>query len=189
MAGAKLRVKEGPLAGQLLELDHDVVIGRVSADITIDDRELSRRHAVLRPGKRALEIEDLGSLNGTWVNGRRIETTTLAPGDLVTIGESVLQVEDVPADDEQITRVAGQAASIEAGARSAAPPPAHLAAPERSPAIAPGEARVEAPATPFTPPDAERRSRVATRLVAPAVLSFAAIAATAIGLIIYFAQH
>jgi hypothetical protein len=192
MPSAKLIVKEGPLAGQRLELEHEVVVGRANADITIGDPELSRRHAVLRPGEHALEIEDLGSLNGTWVNGRRIETTTLAPGDLVKIGDSVLQVEDVPSQ-AQPTRISAAPRVAETVVAPAAPAPAPVpappAAPAAQPAPAPSAASVSPPAAPFAAPAPRRRRRVATRLAGAAFLSIAAVIATAVALIVYFAQH
>ncbi len=66
----------GPLAGRRLEVGSGLVLGREQADVVIDDPGVSRRHAVIRPVQDGLEIEDLDSLNGTWVNGRRIARAT-----------------------------------------------------------------------------------------------------------------
>jgi putative ABC transport system ATP-binding protein len=86
-------IKEGPLGGNRYEIERDVVLGRGDADLKIDDNELSRRHALLRPVDGVLEVEDLGSLNGTWVNGNRIPAATrLAPGDVVRLGGTVIEV-------------------------------------------------------------------------------------------------
>ena len=54
----------------------------------IDADTVSRAHAALRrtPGG-ALEIRDLGSTNGTWVNGWRVESAVLAPGDQLVLGD------------------------------------------------------------------------------------------------------
>ncbi len=65
-------IKAGPASGQELHVEAELVLGREDADLTIDDIQLSRRHARIRPVGGALEIEDLGSLNGTWVNYRRV---------------------------------------------------------------------------------------------------------------------
>jgi class 3 adenylate cyclase len=63
------------------------------AELRIDDPEISRAHAVLGPTADGLEIQDLGSLNGTWVNGERISgPTLLAPGDVVRIGTTRIEV-------------------------------------------------------------------------------------------------
>ena len=89
-----LRAKEGPIAGQLLNVDAVVTIGRGQADVVIDDPEISRRHALVRAGPHFFEIEDLDSLNGTWVNGSRIkQTVRLNPGDVIRLGTTVLEVE------------------------------------------------------------------------------------------------
>jgi len=69
-----------------------VVIGRsASADVSIPDRFLSRRHARLyRDGDDSL-IEDLGSRNGTLVNGVRISAPTkVRPGDVIGISASII---------------------------------------------------------------------------------------------------
>ncbi len=89
-----LAMKEGPLAGQRFAVETELVIGRANADLTIDDPLISRRHAVIRPADAGLEIEDLGSLNGTWVNGERIAAPTrLEAGDTVSVGDASLEVE------------------------------------------------------------------------------------------------
>ena len=93
-----LMFTEGPLSGRRVEVDAELVVGREDAGLTIEDEEISRRHAVIRPGDGGIEIEDLGSTNGTYVNGVRIEgATRLAGGDTVKLGKSVLQVESVRA--------------------------------------------------------------------------------------------
>lgn len=68
------------------------VIGRGSdADITIDDTGASRRHAeVLWDGERAM-VRDLGSTNGTQVDGRRITDAALPPDSVITIGRTDLR--------------------------------------------------------------------------------------------------
>jgi class 3 adenylate cyclase len=95
-----VHAKEGPLAGRRLQVDAALTFGRGQADVVVDDLELSRRHAVLRAGDDFFEIEDLDSLNGTWVNGSRISGTVhLEPGDVIRLGKTVLEVvaEPVPA--------------------------------------------------------------------------------------------
>ncbi len=69
-----------------------MVIGREDADITIEDAEISRRHAEVRPSGDEIEIEDLGSVNGTFVNDERVERTrVLSPGDVVRVGQTELE--------------------------------------------------------------------------------------------------
>ncbi|WP_322857363.1 ATP-binding cassette domain-containing protein [Mycobacterium shigaense] len=59
------------------ELDNDIVIHDVLA---------SRHHAVMVPTPKGTEIRDAGSINGTFVNGKRVGTALLSEGDVVTIG-------------------------------------------------------------------------------------------------------
>ena len=86
-----------PVQGEPFEhpLDGDsLVLGRASSsDLVLEDRFLSRHHSrVFRDGDRIL-IEDLGSRNGTLVNGRPISAPTpLAPGDVVKISGSVVSI-------------------------------------------------------------------------------------------------
>ncbi len=67
------------------------LIGRgQDADIRLADTGVSRRHAVVRYDGRAVLIEDLGSTNGTLVNGQRIRTSRLQQGDVIRAGHSVI---------------------------------------------------------------------------------------------------
>ena len=92
-----LLLKDGPLAGQRVAVESELIVGRVDADITIDDPLVSRRHAAVRPAAGAIEIQDLGSMNGTWVNGERITATTrLGHGDVVNVGTASIEVEVAP---------------------------------------------------------------------------------------------
>jgi hypothetical protein len=88
-----LMFASGPLAGERVLVDRDLIIGRHPVDVQIVDAEVSRRHARIVAGD-VPSIEDLGSLNGTYVNQRRIATPTpLEPGDVVVIGDSTIEIE------------------------------------------------------------------------------------------------
>ena len=96
-AGAALEVATGPAAGErLAPEEHALEIGRYAAGASGlgGDPELSRRHArLLRLEDGGLLIEDLGSTNGTQVNGARIdEPRVLSPGDEVKVGTTTLRV-------------------------------------------------------------------------------------------------
>jgi pSer/pThr/pTyr-binding forkhead associated (FHA) protein len=74
------------------------VIGRSSdADVRVDDPGVSRHHAELRiqwSGTRyTLELVDLGSTNGSVVDGRRVSTAPLRDGSRITVGGTTLQLE------------------------------------------------------------------------------------------------
>jgi hypothetical protein len=71
-----------------------VVVGRSrEADLVIQDPNISRRHAELRRGDEGWQVVDLGSTNGIKVNGRRVDSQTLRPGDQITIGVTDLTFE------------------------------------------------------------------------------------------------
>ena len=76
-------------AGETFTLERDrLTIGRLpDCDIFLDDVTVSRRHAQLVKRERGYAIEDQGSLNGTYVNRRRVESTLLDDGDEVQIGK------------------------------------------------------------------------------------------------------
>lgn len=92
-----LLVREGPDAGRRYPIESHVVVGRVAADVTIPDPEVSRRHATIKRVNGELEIGDLDSENGTRVNGRRIHgPTRLVAGDTISIGRTTFVVEGLP---------------------------------------------------------------------------------------------
>jgi FHA domain len=81
-----------------MEIDGDVVIGREGADLTIEDPELSRRHARVRPVDGGVEVEDLGSTNGTFVNGERVAAPVkVTTGASMDVGDSRIALELEPA--------------------------------------------------------------------------------------------
>ena len=95
--GPVLACTEGPAAGQVFELVEDeYVIGRSrEATLSVPDNSVSRKHArVLRSGG-GWAVEDLGSGNGTVVNGERIAAETyLYSGDTIKLGDTVLAFRD-----------------------------------------------------------------------------------------------
>ena len=82
-------VVAGPEKGARFLLDgEELVIGRDStADIFLDDATVSRKHARIQRTIAGFHIEDLGSLNGTYVNSRSITSARLLVGDEVHIGK------------------------------------------------------------------------------------------------------
>ena len=85
------RVADGKRA---LPLGAETLIGRGGGNhVLLQDDLASRRHAVIRRQGEGYTIEDLGSRNGTFVNGARIAApTALRPGDTITIGSTQLVV-------------------------------------------------------------------------------------------------
>ena len=91
IAGPALIVRSGGgRTGETFLLEGDeTTIGRSpECDIFLDDVTVSRRHAIVRRGSGGLEIEDLGSLNGTYLNRKRIESPArLSDGNELQIGK------------------------------------------------------------------------------------------------------
>jgi len=88
----RLVVRRGPQPNQAYELKKDVVtLGRdITNDITINDPEVSRHHLRFMRGGGGFTVEDLGSTNGTFINGQRVTAPRLLrPGDMVGLGETV----------------------------------------------------------------------------------------------------
>ena len=86
---AVLIVKRGPNAGSKFFLDADkTAVGRhPDSEIFLDDITVSRRHAELRREHGAYSLYDVGSLNGTYVNRDRVESSELRSGDEIQIGK------------------------------------------------------------------------------------------------------
>jgi adenylate cyclase len=100
MATFRLVPTEG---GSSFELPpgRSVVVGRgVTSDVAIHDPTISRRHAELTAVSDGVLVRDLGSSNGTCINGRRVPAGRLAPNDSVTFGKVVFQLESVRAPGE-----------------------------------------------------------------------------------------
>ena len=87
-----LVVRRGPNAGSRYVLDSDVTaLGRhPDSDIFLDDITVSRRHAVVRRIGDAYEVSDVGSLNGTYVDHKRVDTAPLHHLADLQIGRFVL---------------------------------------------------------------------------------------------------
>jgi transcriptional regulator of acetoin/glycerol metabolism len=108
----RLRGRVGPRERTfLLDADQDRIGSSETNDILVAIPGVSRRHARLRRTRESLEIEDLGSRNGTFVNGRRVRRTTICPGDLIRIGPVELRLEEIDASDAVLGLVVCDAAS------------------------------------------------------------------------------
>ena len=86
---ALLIAMRGPNSGaRFLRDDEEIGSGRhTDSDIFLDDVTVSRRHAVFRRGQQGYSVVDVGSLNGTYVNGAITDAAELHSGDEVQIGK------------------------------------------------------------------------------------------------------
>lgn len=94
----RLVMRSGPSAGKVFPLEKgEMFIGRdLNNDLVINDPEVSRRHARLFLQGANYALEDLGSTNGTSVNGQRIiGPYILRPGEVITLGEHINLVFEV----------------------------------------------------------------------------------------------
>jgi predicted component of type VI protein secretion system len=127
VGAARLEVLTGKAAGMSILIDDELVIGRVTegAGRLIDDEEISRSHARLSMDSSGrCTIEDLGSTNGTWVNGMRITTPqTLSQGDTVELGGTTMTVREVPEVKTPFSEPAPTGAPAHETEISALPPP------------------------------------------------------------------
>jgi pSer/pThr/pTyr-binding forkhead associated (FHA) protein len=96
---ARLTALAGPLAGQEIRLlTGRTKIGKAPREeegavvIAVADGYLSKEHVALEAGAGGVVLRDLGSTNGTFANGRRVERAILRDGDELRIGQSVFRV-------------------------------------------------------------------------------------------------
>ncbi len=101
--GLALRFISGKYQGgeYPLEEGRDIIVGRSSElDMVLVEEMVSRRHARISVLSGVISVEDLGSTNGTFVNGEKIQRSTLREGDRVLIGTSILKVVPIAAQAE-----------------------------------------------------------------------------------------
>ncbi|HKY84750.1 MAG TPA: FHA domain-containing protein [Anaerolineales bacterium] len=134
-ASSRLIVRTGPNPGTVFDLTKEVtMLGRdVTNDIPIGDAEISRQHARLTRTPGGVVLEDLGSTNGSFVNGERLASPRLLrAGDTVGFGENVTLSFESTAPEAAAT-VMGPAARPAPAPRPAAPPPPRVVSPAAGP--------------------------------------------------------
>jgi predicted component of type VI protein secretion system len=148
-----------PGAGRQVELEGRMTVGRDPCEITLEDDQVSRRHARIEVRGGSVTLDDLGSRNGTYLNDVQVrEPSRLRDGDVIRMGATVWRFE-----------------------APAAPPPPSAPDPGHLPRFQPSEApqrRGPAPA---------RAS--AARRVEATMISFAIVATTAVAVIAYLAAR
>ena len=122
----QLTIQVGPNPGKTFPLDKpEMVIGRdLGVDIVINDVEVSRKHAHMVAQQGGYLIEDLGSTNGTVVNGLRLTSPYLLhPGEQIALGEHVTLVYEAIQVDPEATQISAGAASPRSPAALVETPP------------------------------------------------------------------
>jgi pSer/pThr/pTyr-binding forkhead associated (FHA) protein len=95
----RLRATAGPLKGARFQLLDEVTIGRSSqVEVFVADGGVSRRHAKVTPQGDGHVLMDLGSVNGTVVDGERVHEHLLVPGDEFTVGGTTFAYELIVAE-------------------------------------------------------------------------------------------
>ena len=85
---------DGPLLGQRFPVPGPMEVGRDVPSIPMSfDTGASRRHAALNPTYNGVGVTDLGSTNGTFLNGQRVSQATAGPGDFLKLGSTTFRVE------------------------------------------------------------------------------------------------
>jgi predicted component of type VI protein secretion system len=127
MAQYQFVMRSGPTPGVTFPLEGEqLTIGRDSTNgVAINDSEVSRKHSRLMFQGGKFVLEDLGSTNGTFVNGQRLAgPVVLKPGDVVSLGEQIVLMYDAIAADAGATvAMSRKAVQAAAPAPSYAPPP------------------------------------------------------------------
>ena len=91
-ATALLELISGPNRGVYPITAAGVTIGRHASNVVrVTDDSISRFHCIVRPTSAGYRVADLGSRNGTRVNGRTVESAVLKPGDVIWVGDARLR--------------------------------------------------------------------------------------------------
>lgn len=125
-----LRFISGKYQGGMFPLrpNREIVVGRSSdLDMVLVEDMVSRKHAKITTSDRGVAIQDLGSTNGTFVNGEKVKKSRLHEGDRILIGTSILKLvsiepteeKDKPLDEAEIKSMMEQVAAKKA--RSSSP--------------------------------------------------------------------
>ena len=161
----QLIMRSGPTPGAAFTLEGDQIdVGRDSTnEIVINDAEISRRHARLTFQGGKYVLEDLGSTNGTFVNGQRLAgPRVLKPGEVVSFGEQIVMIFEATSYDAGATVVSPRAAPVPAASRPVMQPPPPP----------PTEYVGSMPVSPAAVPPAPVRERNLTMIIIVAVAVF-----------------
>ena len=150
VSGFQLFVQQGPQVGQVLALNKSIItIGReADNDVVLESPQISRYHTRLTLQGGVYVVEDLGSTNGTFLNGQRVlRPTPVTTGDLIGVGETILL---------KVQGVAGETVVERGQPQFVMPPPPVYAPPP--PVYAPPPPVYAPPPYPYRPPPSDGAS-------------------------------
>jgi hypothetical protein len=99
-----------------LRMNREIIIGRSSdLDMVLVEDMVSRRHAKISTTEAEIYIQDMGSTNGTFVNGEKVQRSRLNEGDRILVGTSIIKVVGVDADANHASEAEARR-RLEAGA-------------------------------------------------------------------------
>jgi hypothetical protein len=150
VSGFQLFVQQGPQAGQAFAVNKPIItIGREAGnDIVLESPQISRYHTRLTLQGGVYVVEDMGSTNGTFLNGQRVlRPTPVTSGDLIGVGESILL---------KVQGVAGETIVERGQPQVVMPPPPAYAPPP--PVYAPPPPVYAPPPYPYRPPPSDGAS-------------------------------
>ena len=181
------------MEGVARSLEADATIGREGCDEVLPDPEVSRPHAALRMTPAGPAVEDLGSSNGTFVNGDRIEgLQALREGDVVRFGKTEWHLRGLGAGDRDAPRVtearppasgAPLKPATEPGHRGDVPPPPAVT-PSAVHRVLPPQAAAAPP--PFAPVGATKERGSAATRWGYTIFCLGLVAVTVVALVLYF---
>ena len=164
----QVTMRSGPTPGKTFPLEkEEILLGRdLANDIPISDPEVSRRHARFIMQGESIMVEDLGSTNGTFLNGQRISSAQqLRVGDVITLGEDIVLAFEQVGYDPDATVVSSQA---DLTAQSVPEPaPAYQPQPTPAPRPVPQPAPQPTPAPAAYPEQAARPKPKDKKKMAP----------------------
>ena len=156
----------------LTQLSGDLLrIGRgTNAELRSENPAVALEHAVIEPGSGGYTITDKGSITGTYVNGRPVETALLAKGDVIEIGDLKLEVQVADRDKPLFLRLMSAPAAVAA---------AQEAEEDAAPSVTPGGGVVRAKKVDYV---------AAYRLRRPYVTKLSLVALLVIGALVFLAE-
>ncbi len=156
-----------------LTRDVTVIGRREDADFRIPLSDVSRKHCRLIKDGNQLIIEDLGSANGTYHNGQRVQDSEVNPGDTIQIGpiQFVVQIDGVPSEEELMGTPgdSGESAATHVPPAASRPPAGPPPVPPTLP-VAGAATAAAAPSEPSGEDDLEVLEEVPEELADPAEL-------------------